>query len=175
MQPTISRFFQSKAPAKATSAIPFQTVVIDLCDTEDVIDNSAPAPAASQHKDLTGIEFDEKKHLQFAKAVLGALDSEGDMDSQQKITSSFTKVKYTPLEQQIIDLRSQHPDTLLMVECGYRIRFFGDDAVIAAKVLSICAHIDHNFMVASVPTFRTIVHCKRLIAAGYKVCTDMIE
>ena len=28
--------------------------------------------------------------------------------------------KLTPLEQQVKDLKSKHPDTLLMVECGYR-------------------------------------------------------
>eukprot|EP01032_Pedospumella_encystans_P018498 gene18498-21058_t len=29
--------------------------------------------------------------------------------------------------------------------------------------------MDHNFMVASIPTFRTVVHCRRLVTAGYKV------
>ena len=56
-----------------------------------------------------------------------------------------------------------------MVECGYRIRFFGEDAVVAALVLSIVAHHDHSFMVASVPTHRFLVHARRLIAAGHRV------
>ena len=50
------------------------------------------------------------------------------------------------------------------------MRFFGDDATTAARILSIHAHLDHNFIVASVPTFRTFVHCKRLVEAGFKVC-----
>lgn len=56
-----------------------------------------------------------------------------------------------------------------MVEVGYRYRFFGDDAEIAARVLGIYAHVDHNFLTASVPTFRLNVHVRRLVSAGYKV------
>ncbi|KAM0945139.1 putative DNA mismatch repair protein MutS/MSH [Dioscorea sansibarensis] len=77
--------------------------------------------------------------------------------------------KYTPLELQILDLKSKHPDVLLMVEVGYKYRFFGDDAEIAAKVLGIFAHMDHNFLTASVPTFRLNFHVRRLVGAGYKV------
>ncbi|XP_022736082.1 DNA mismatch repair protein MSH3 isoform X2 [Durio zibethinus] len=77
--------------------------------------------------------------------------------------------KYTPLEQQVVDLKSKYPDVLLMVEVGYRFRFFGKDAEIAAKVLGIYAHMDRNFLTASVPTFRLNVHVRRLVSAGYKV------
>lgn len=44
-------------------------------------------------------------------------------------------VKLTPMEQQVSDLKAQHPGVLLLVECGYRYRFFGEDALIAAKVI----------------------------------------
>lgn len=56
-----------------------------------------------------------------------------------------------------------------MVEVGYRFRFFGKDAEIAAKELGIYAHVDRNFLTASVPTFRLNVHVRRLVSAGYKV------
>lgn len=39
-----------------------------------------------------------------------------------------TKLKYTPLEQQYIDIKKKYSDALLLVECGYKYRFFGDDA-----------------------------------------------
>ncbi|KAL0738972.1 hypothetical protein Bca4012_015182 [Brassica carinata] len=77
--------------------------------------------------------------------------------------------KYTPLEQQVVELKGKHPDVILMVEVGYRYRFFGEDAEIAARVLGIYAHVDHSFMTASVPTFRLNVHVRRLVNAGYKV------
>ncbi|KAK4793037.1 hypothetical protein SAY86_023472 [Trapa natans] len=78
-------------------------------------------------------------------------------------------IKYTPLEQQVVELKTKYPDVLLMVEVGYRIRFFGHDAETAARVLGIYAHMDHNFMTASIPTFRLHVHVRRLVNAGYKV------
>lgn len=41
---------------------------------------------------------------------------------------SSVKVSYTPLEQQIVDIKRKHEDVLLFVECGYKYRFFGKDA-----------------------------------------------
>ncbi|XP_069152332.1 DNA mismatch repair protein MSH3 isoform X4 [Solanum lycopersicum] len=77
--------------------------------------------------------------------------------------------KYTPLEQQVVELKTKYPDVLLMIEVGYRYRFFGQDAENAARVLGIYAHMDHNFLTASVPTFRLNIHVRRLVSAGYKV------
>jgi len=36
--------------------------------------------------------------------------------------------KLTPLEQQVVDIKLKHMDTLLVVEVGYKFRFFGEDA-----------------------------------------------
>ncbi|RMZ82962.1 hypothetical protein DV737_g1773, partial [Chaetothyriales sp. CBS 132003] len=83
---------------------------------------------------------------------------------------------------QIIDIKSKHMDTLLVIEVGYKFRFFGEDARVAAKELNIMcipgkyrydedaseAHLD-RFASASFPTHRLHVHVKRLVAAGYKV------
>ena len=90
--------------------------------------------------------------------------------------------KLTPMEKQVIEIKRKHMDTLLVVEVGYKFRFFGEDARIAAKELSIVcipgkyrfdehpseAHID-RFASASVPVHRLHVHVKRLVSAGYKV------
>ena len=38
------------------------------------------------------------------------------------------KLAYTPLELQFIEVKSNYPDVILFVECGYRYRFFGEDA-----------------------------------------------
>lgn len=90
--------------------------------------------------------------------------------------------KLTPMERQVIDIKRKHMDTLLVVEVGYKFRFFGEDARIAAKELSIVcipgkfrfdehpseAHID-RFASASVPVHRLHVHVKRLVSAGHKV------
>lgn len=92
------------------------------------------------------------------------------------------KDKLTPMERQVIDIKRKHMDTLLVVEVGYKFRFFGEDARIAAKELSIVcipgkfrfdehpseAHID-RFASASIPVHRLHVHVKRLVSAGHKV------
>ncbi|KAM6106145.1 DNA mismatch repair protein Msh3 isoform 2-T3 [Pterocles gutturalis] len=80
-----------------------------------------------------------------------------------------TKSIYTPLELQFIEMKKQYKDAVLCVECGYKYRFFGEDAEIAAKELNICCHQDHNFMTASIPSHRLFVHVRRLVAKGYKV------
>jgi DNA mismatch repair protein MSH3 len=92
------------------------------------------------------------------------------------------KDKLTPLEKQVLAIKHKHPDTLLVVEVGYKFKFFGEDARSAAKELSIVcipgkfrfdehpseAHIN-RFASASVPVHRLHVHVKRLVSAGHKV------
>ena len=34
----------------------------------------------------------------------------------------------TPLERQVAELKRKHPNVVMFVECGYRYRFFGEDA-----------------------------------------------
>ena len=97
-------------------------------------------------------------------AQLGSIDAE---NTHAKVT--VAKAKYTCMEQQVVELKLAHPRVLLAVECGYRYRFFGDDAVTAAATLGIVAHPEHNFMVASVPVHRIGVHLRRLVNAGLKV------
>ncbi|KAK8089009.1 DNA mismatch repair protein Msh3 [Apiospora hydei] len=90
--------------------------------------------------------------------------------------------KLTPMEEQFLAIKRKNMDTLLIMEVGYKFRFFGEDARIAAKELSIVcipgkmrydehpseAHLD-RFASASIPVPRLPVHAKRLVAAGHKV------
>lgn len=66
-------------------------------------------------------------------------------------------------------LQKQHPGLVIMVECGYKYRFFGRGAVLAAQSLGIWTIKDHAMMTASVPTFRLGAHVRRLVAAGFAV------
>lgn len=45
--------------------------------------------------------------------------------------------KLTPFEKQLVDLKRKHPDTLLLIEVGYKFCIYGADARVAAKELSI--------------------------------------
>ena len=90
--------------------------------------------------------------------------------------------KLTPMEKQFLEIKRNHLDTVLIVEVGYKFKFFGEDARTAAKELSIVcipgkfrydehsseAHLD-RFASASVPVHRLHVHVKRLVGAGHKV------
>ncbi|XP_075127498.1 DNA mismatch repair protein Msh3 [Leptodactylus fuscus] len=89
--------------------------------------------------------------------------------SEAKNPNRRTKSIYTPLETQYMEIKEKHKDAILCVECGYKYRFFGEDAEIAARELNIFCHLDHNFMTASIPTHRLFVHVRRLVAKGYKV------
>ncbi|XP_045422425.1 DNA mismatch repair protein Msh3 isoform X1 [Lemur catta] len=89
--------------------------------------------------------------------------------SDSKPSNKRSKSIYTPLELQYIEMKQQHKDAILCVECGYKYRFFGEDAEIAARELNIYCHLDHNFMTASIPSHRLFVHVRRLVAKGYKV------
>lgn len=60
-----------------------------------------------------------------------------------------------------------------LVQVGYKFRFFGDDAEIAARLCNIMAFPDRNFLSASCPVHRLPVYARRLVEAGYKVsCTS---
>jgi DNA mismatch repair protein MSH3 len=45
--------------------------------------------------------------------------------------------KLTPMEKQVIEIKRQNMNTVLVIEVGYKFRFFGEDARIAAKELGI--------------------------------------
>ncbi|KAM7415952.1 hypothetical protein PAMA_018156 [Pampus argenteus] len=98
----------------------------------------------------------------------GGRAAESSPPSDSSAASKRSKSVYTPLEQQVIQLKQQHKDALLAVECGYKYRFFGEDAEIAAKELNIICHLDHNFMTCSIPTHRLFVHVRRLVSHGHK-------
>ena len=116
----------------------------------------------------------------------GALENEEEAAPVKKgsKTSAIKKGggKLTPMEKQYLDIKRKHLDTVLIVEVGYKFKFFGEDARIAARELSIVcipgkfrydehlseAHYD-RFASASVPVHRLHVHVKRLVSAGHKV------
>lgn len=74
----------------------------------------------------------------------GALeDGDGEGDEAEEETAPKARKKgaktgkLTPMEIQFLDIKRKHMDTVLIVEVGYKFKFFGEDARIAAKELSI--------------------------------------
>jgi len=72
-----------------------------------------------------------------------AEEGDGDEAEEEETPPPKTKKKgaktgkLTPLEMQILDIKRKHMDTLLIIEVGYKFKFFGEDARTAAKELSI--------------------------------------
>ncbi|KAI1003715.1 DNA mismatch repair protein [Podosphaera aphanis] len=110
-------------------------------------------------------------------------DVEDDDETAPKARKKGAKTgKLTPLELQVLEVKKNHMDTILIVEVGYKFKFFGDDARVAAKELGlVCipgkyrydedpseAHLD-RFASASIPVHRLPVHAKRLVQAGHKI------
>jgi len=68
----------------------------------------------------------------------GGEDEEDEAPAPAKTKKKGAKTgKLTPMEIQFLDIKRKHMDTLLIVEVGYKFKFFGEDARIAAKELSI--------------------------------------
>lgn len=182
MQASLSKYFKVKKEVSNAQA-PLGTIF--LSENEHEVQQSKNSSCSGivdrimKRKGDGGFERENKlRRLNLFGDLKGDCGSEEDNifdhdESQQKQlpigSKGAAKISYTPLEKQVMSLKERYPDSILMVECGYRMRFFGQDATDAARVLGINAHMDHNFMVGSVPTYRTIFHCKRLLAAGFKV------
>ncbi|KAL9542734.1 hypothetical protein MBANPS3_008465 [Mucor bainieri] len=117
-------------------------------------------------------------HQRFAQKF-GSMDKERSL-KRQRVEQLMTDIdkqrdeiiphqKFTPLETQVVELKAKYPGCLLLIEVGYKFRFFGEDAKIASRVLHIANFIDRNFYVASVPVHRLNYHVQKLVKAGYRV------
>ncbi|TQS39391.1 hypothetical protein Golomagni_00084 [Golovinomyces magnicellulatus] len=104
-------------------------------------------------------------------------ESAGEDDEIPKVKKKGAKTgNLTPLEIQVLEIKRKNLDTILIVEVGYKLKFFGEDARIAAKELSKLRYDEHpseahltRFATASIPVHRLSVHAKRLVQAGYKI------
>ena len=63
-----------------------------------------------------------------------------DLDKNDTVSlkslNSRTRSAYTPLELQFLEVKAKYPDVILFVECGYRYRFFGEDAEVIFQTFS---------------------------------------
>ncbi|ETK75858.1 hypothetical protein L915_17592 [Phytophthora nicotianae] len=112
-------------------------------------------------------------HDRAQRSVLTSLRSrkrkQPEVSTEETTASTPPQPSLTSMEKQVVGLRKAYPDTLLLFECGYRMRIFGKDAENAAAVLDIRAQQHKNFLEASVPVHRTLFHARRLVHAGFKV------
>lgn len=145
---------EGRAEGLARSKVPTRT--------SKYIFSSPPQPGDDDEDNEESIRRKEALHNRFVQK-LGAPDSlaeikrrrwnntEGDGDNgeeedEDEPTSKSTKGKkggarangkLTPMEVQFLDIKRKHMDTIIAYQVGYKYRFFGEDARVAAKELGI--------------------------------------
>ncbi|CAD6950854.1 unnamed protein product [Tilletia caries] len=115
---------------------------------------------AATGKGKAGKSQEQSRSGGSSKAVKGKGKSKGDEPKG---------ITYTPLEKQILELKQEYPGVLLIIEVGYKLKFYGDDARVASRELNIACFPEKNLLTAMIPVHRLHVHIRKLIAAGYKV------
>lgn len=76
-------------------------------------------------------EEEEEEVVPAAKALRGKYAAKNGKTTSAKSTktsAAASNAKLTPLERQYVEIKKQYPDTLLLIEVGYKFRFFGEDA-----------------------------------------------
>ena len=138
--------------------------------------DSASVLSNSGHAEPTDLEGTNKQSLIKLRestnhaGVSKTNELESDKVSCSPQSSSMPQCaggQYTPMEQQYLSIKAKHPDAVLFIECGYKYRFFGEDAKITSRVLHIGCNLDHNFYTGSIPVHRLNIHIRRSV----RTCT----
>ena len=93
-------------------------------------DNSASDEEAPQDD-----EEEEEPTPEVVKNLRGKYAAKPTYQSRAIKTTnnaSTANTKLTPLERQFVEIKKKYPDTLLLIEVGYKFRFFGEDAKVCS-------------------------------------------
>ena len=75
----------------------------------------------------------------------------------------------TPLMKQYYEVKHKHPDAILLFRVGDFYETFGDDAVVASKILGITLTQRAGAPLAGVPYHAIDTYLPRLVRAGQRV------
>ncbi|KAJ7335815.1 hypothetical protein JRQ81_013756 [Phrynocephalus forsythii] len=165
-----SKSLESRLKEESNTMAVLETEVFHRNPPEDLKESRQYALENKETSDLPCLRNRSKEKMYLSISQLFGSNSRENIQNISDTTFKKTaKTIYTPLELQFLEMKKQYKDAILCVECGYKYRFFGEDAEIAAKELNIFCHKNHNFMTASIPTHRLFVHIRRLVAKGYKM------
>lgn len=148
-QSSISSFFTKKeidkkpklqheeeAPTAATATSSSSSMQVDSPPSPPAAPRkSATKPVLSQSS-LSNQEL-QKLHDKFSQKF-GSIDKERSL-KRQRVEQLMADIgeqkdeiiphqKFTPLETQVVELKAKYPGCLLLIEVGYKFRFFGEDA-----------------------------------------------
>jgi DNA mismatch repair protein MSH3 len=93
---------------------------------ESIASIRRPSASEVSQVDEDGEEDDEE--VPAAKELRGKYTAPGRKKSTTTKPAASSTAKLTPLERQYVEIKKQYPDTLLLIEVGYKFRFFGEDA-----------------------------------------------
>lgn len=154
---------------------------LDRFQSDEVLDSTETRDISSYvpRQSLVNTSIDDDQNEVSKSAVIPVSDDEDEPSTSelglglkkfaatQSIRSGKTsvnkrtKTKYTPLEQQFIELKEKYPDTLLFVECGYKYRFFGEDAevcIVYVLAIKIVLFFFFTFFMVFYKCSRTFYH-----------------
>jgi len=107
--------------------------VLNNGDIEEMEINNSISQESFNFTKFACVSHTPVKSISKIKAVL----DKSDADSLKSLNSR-TRSAYTPLELQFLEVKAKYPDVILFVECGYRYRFFGEDAEVIIIPPSSC-------------------------------------
>ena len=104
----------------------------------------------------------------------GHSDAESTASGAKKLTSKQSRAAATPMMEQFIAIKAEHPDALLFYRMGDFYELFFDDAVEAAQALGITLtkrgqHLGEDIPMCGVPVHAADDYLQKLIAKGYRV------
>ncbi|KAI0747682.1 muts domain V-domain-containing protein [Daedaleopsis nitida] len=111
----------------------------------------------------------KKKSRSITRQAKPTATGSGRSKSQKIEVIGPSGLPYTPFELQVRELKTKNTGTVLMIQSGYKMLFFEDDAKIAAKELGMVCFPKRNLLTAMIPVHRKDVHLKKLLSQGYKV------
>ena len=86
----------------------------------------------------------KRLHEQFVERF-GAIE-EKRQNKRQRV-SEPSQQKLSPLEIQVTDLKARYPDCVLLIEVGYKFRFFGEDAKVNNNIKWKKHQTDPNLLI----------------------------
>jgi len=101
----------------------------------------------SQEKEISATDmtetrkrFLEKLHIQTKANLIQTegqtVEDEGNPPPLKKLKTIPSQKDYTPLEKQYLSLRKKYPGVLLVIEVGYKFRFFEEDAQVCSAAMN---------------------------------------
>ncbi|KAK2499926.1 hypothetical protein MC885_017294, partial [Smutsia gigantea] len=96
--------------------------------TEPSQERFAVLPKCTDFDDITLLRAKNAVSSEDSKCQIHQKSYENLQKSDSKPSNKWAKTIYTPLELQYIEMKQQQKDAILCVECGYKYRFFGEDA-----------------------------------------------